>query len=55
MGQGAGASIRVHAAVIPDLKVGKAVLRNVAAIVVDDSAFSVSKPEYQIEGCLGFP
>lgn len=54
-GQGVGASVQVHAAVIPDLKAGKAVLHNVAAIVVDDSALSVLKPDYQIEGCLGFP
>jgi predicted aspartyl protease len=55
VGQGVGAPVRVHTAVIPDLKVGKALLHNVAVVVVQDSALGDPKASYQIDGCLGFP
>ena len=50
-----GLSVVVHAAVIPEIRVGKAVLHNVAVLVVEDSELSFPNIGYQIEGSLGVP
>jgi len=51
----AGKAVPVHTAVIPELKIGKAIFHNVAAIVVDDRDMFVSDIDYQLPGSLGFP
>jgi predicted aspartyl protease len=51
----AGKPVPVHTAVIPELQIGKAVFRNVAAIVVDDRDMFVPDIAYQLPGSLGFP
>lgn len=53
--QGIGLSVPVHTAVIPELRLGKAVLRNVAVVVAEESDMSFPNVGYQIEGCLGLP
>jgi predicted aspartyl protease len=53
--EGIAAVVPVHTAVIPEIRVGKAVLRNVAALVVEDSDLSFPRIGYQIEGSLGLP
>lgn len=57
--QGAtGADLALRIAIIPQLLLGKAELRNVAALVLEDSSLAISVGEdkpYQIEGILGFP
>jgi predicted aspartyl protease len=50
-----GLSVVVHAAVIPEIRVGKAVLHNVAVLVVEDSELRFPNIGYQIEGSLGMP
>ncbi|SRR5258708_483209 len=53
-----GADLSLRTAVIPQVLLGKAELRNVVALVLDDSSLAIpigeEKP-YQIEGILGFP
>jgi predicted aspartyl protease len=51
----AGRTVAIHTAVIPEMRLGKAVLRNVAVLVADDSDLSFPKLAYQIEGSLGIP
>jgi hypothetical protein len=51
----AGLSVSVHTAIIPEIRVGPAVLRSVAVLVVEDSELSFSELDYRIEGCLGIP
>ena len=51
----AGLFVSVRTAVIPEIRLGPALLRNVAVLVVDDSELSFSKLDYRIEGCLGLP
>jgi predicted aspartyl protease len=51
----AGLFVSVHTAVIPEIRLGPAVLRNVAVLVVEDSELSFSELGYRIEGCLGIP
>jgi hypothetical protein len=50
-----GLSVVVHAAVIPEIRIGKAVLHNVAALVVEDSELRFPNIGYQVEGSLGVP
>lgn len=50
-----GASIDVHTAVIPQLRVGRAVVRNVAAVVIPDKAMYVRSVNFKIPPSLGFP
>lgn len=53
-----GADVPLRVAIIPQLSLGKAELRNVAALVLDDSSLAIPVGEekpYQIEGVLGFP
>jgi predicted aspartyl protease len=54
--QGAGdLSVPVRTAVIPEIHLGTARLRNVAVLVVEDKKLSFPKFNYRIEGCLGIP
>jgi predicted aspartyl protease len=54
--QGAGGlSVPVRTAVIPEIHLGRARLRNVAVLVVEDKNLSFPKFNYHIEGCLGVP
>lgn len=57
--QGAtGARLAMRATIIPSLSLGNAELRNVAAIVLDDSSLAIPLPgkePYQIEGIVGYP
>jgi predicted aspartyl protease len=51
----AGLFVSVRTAVIPDIRLGSALLRNVAVLVVEDSELKFSKLDYRIDGCLGLP
>ncbi len=51
----AGRKMVVHTAVIPELRLGDARLRNVAVIVVDDKDLFVPELHYRIPGSIGFP
>lgn len=54
--QGAsGRTVAIRTAVIPEMLLGQAVLRNVAVLVADDSDLYFPKLGYQIEGSLGIP
>lgn len=56
--QGAsGAENPLHIAVVPEMKVGTAVVRNVVILVLPDKALLVSTPKnkHQIEAILGYP
>jgi hypothetical protein len=50
-----GLSIPVRTAVIPEMRLGEAVLRNVAVLVAEDSDLSFPKIGYQVEGSSGLP
>jgi hypothetical protein len=51
----AGQSMTVHTAVIPELGIGDAKLRNVAVIVISDQDLVVPGLDYRIPGSIGFP
>jgi hypothetical protein len=51
----AGRKMTVHTAVIPELRLGDARLRNVAVIVVNDEDLIVPELHYRIPGSIGFP
>jgi hypothetical protein len=51
----AGRRMAVHTAVIPELRLGDARLRNVAVIVVSDKDLIVPELHYRIPGSIGFP
>jgi len=50
-----GNSIPARTAVIPELRFGKAVIRNVAVVVVEDKEMFVPALQYRLPGSLGFP
>jgi len=50
-----GLAVSVHTAVIPTMRLGPALLRNIAVLVVDDKDLSFPRFNYRIEGCLGIP
>ena len=50
-----GVSVSIRTAVIPEIRLGPALLRNVPVLVIEDSDFSFPRYNYQIEGCLGLP
>lgn len=50
-----GATIDVHAAVIPQLRLGRAVVRNVPVVVIPDKAMYVRSVNFKIPPSLGFP
>ena len=51
----AGPRMTVHTAVIPELKLGDARLKNVAVIVIDDKNLIIPGMHYRIPGSIGFP
>jgi hypothetical protein len=51
----AGLSVSIRTGVIPEIRLGPALLRNVAVLVVEDSDLSFPKFDYRIEGSLGLP
>jgi len=51
----AGRRMAVHAAVIPELSLGEAELRNVAVIVISDEDLVIPDVHYRIPGSIGFP
>jgi predicted aspartyl protease len=56
--QGAtGAENPLHVALIPEMKIGSAVVRNAVVLVLKDSAIAIPMKDgsYQIEAILGFP
>jgi hypothetical protein len=53
--EGIALVVFVHTAVIPEIRIGKAVLRNVAVLVVEDSDLTFPVIGYHIEGSLGLP
>jgi predicted aspartyl protease len=53
--QGVGPSVTTRVSIIPELRLGKAVVHNVPVLVVEDSTLTFSRVDYQIDGCLGFP
>lgn len=50
-----GDRVLVHAAVIPQLRIGKAKFRNVAVVVVADKDLFLKSVHYALPGSLGFP
>jgi predicted aspartyl protease len=53
--EGIALVVPVHTAVIREIRIGKAVLRNVAVLVVEDSDLTFPVIGYHIEGSLGLP
>ena len=51
----AGRRMAVHTAVIPELRLGEAKLRNVAVIVINDDDLVIPDMHYRIPGSIGFP
>ncbi len=50
-----GLAVSVHTAVIPEMQLGPAILRNVAVLVVEDKDLNFPRFNYRIDGCLGVP
>jgi hypothetical protein len=50
-----GVFVRIHTAVIPELHIGRATIRNLAVLVFEDADLSFPELSYQIHGSLGFP
>jgi Aspartyl protease len=50
-----GASVPTHVAVIPELQVGAAWVRNVVVLVFPDSALYIPQVPFQIHAVLGYP
>jgi predicted aspartyl protease len=54
-GGSSGGAISVHVGIIPELRLGSAILQNVPVLVAADSDLTFPKVDYQIEGSLGLP
>jgi predicted aspartyl protease len=50
-----GLSVPVHTAVIPELQLGLATVRNVAVLVFEDKDLDFSQVPYQMHGSIGLP
>jgi len=52
-----GAENRLHTAIIPEIRIGSATVRNVVALVLEDKSLTIPLPKgkYQIEAILGYP
>lgn len=50
-----GSLVPIQVAVVPELRLGKARLRNVVFVLLDDQNLLVSQPHYQIDGIVGYP
>lgn len=57
-GGATGAEVSLSTAIIPEITFGRAVIRNVAVLVMDDKDLSIDlgfRKSYQINGILGYP
>jgi Aspartyl protease len=52
---GNGIFVAIHTAVIPEIHLGAATVRNVAVMVFEDKDLTFPQFPYQIHGCIGFP
>jgi predicted aspartyl protease len=52
---GTGLPVSIHTAVISEIRLGPALLRNVPVLVMEDSDLSFPQLDYRIEACLGLP
>jgi hypothetical protein len=50
-----GIFVRVHTAVVPEIQIGRATIRNLPVLVFDDNDLSFPQLPYQIHGSIGFP
>lgn len=50
-----GSLVPIQVAVVPELRFGKARLRNVVFVLLDDQDLLVSQPHHQIDGIIGYP
>ncbi len=50
-----GHPVPVRVAIIPQIQLGPALIRNVAVLVAEDSDLTFPTMNYRIEGCLGLP
>jgi Aspartyl protease len=50
-----GILVRIHTAVIPEIQIGRATIRNLPVLVFEDNALSFRQMSYQIHGSIGFP
>jgi hypothetical protein len=50
-----GIFVRVHTAVIPEVQLGGATIRNVAVLVFEDRDLAFPQIPYEIHGSIGFP
>ncbi len=50
-----GLSVPIHTAVIPELHLGLATLRNVAVLVFEDKDLNFPQVSYQVRGSIGLP
>jgi hypothetical protein len=50
-----GILVRVHTAVIPEIQIGRATIRNLPVLVFEDNDLSFRQMSYQIHGSIGFP
>jgi hypothetical protein len=50
-----GVLVRVHTAVVPEIQIGRATIRNLPVLVFEDTDLSFPQLPYQIRGSIGFP
>jgi hypothetical protein len=50
-----GIFVRVHTAVIPEIQLGGATIRNIAVLVFEDRDLAFPQIPYEIHGSIGFP
>jgi hypothetical protein len=50
-----GILVRIHTAVIPEIQIGRATIRNLPVLVFEDNDLSFRQMSYQIHGSIGFP
>jgi Aspartyl protease len=55
VGSSTGAMTLAHVGVVPELRIGGAMVRNAVFLVFPDSALAFPQINYQIRGILGFP
>jgi Aspartyl protease len=50
-----GIFVRIHTAVVPEIQIGRATIRNFPVLVFEDHDLSFPQLSYQIHGSIGFP
>jgi len=50
-----GILVRIHTAVVPEIHIGRATIRNLPVLVFEDNDLSFRQLPYQIHGSIGFP